>query len=119
MIAQKELVLREGFWHGGYEKGLPKPISLERAWTGKKEFLKALTKVESRARRNLYRGWSTCRVCEKKNGSAEFSIRMFSMKWMWPCGFAHYVKEHNVRPSLAFQTFITEAANTLREKEKK
>lgn len=97
-----KISLREGFWYSKYEPLLPIPLPLEKSWKGKKDFLENLKKKESKARTARYKGWSTCRICGVNNGSEEFS----SDGWIWPQGFAHYVKEHNVRPSLAFQEFI-------------
>lgn len=39
-------------------------------------------------------GFSTCRICGKRNGTNEFSDGTF----MWPEGLAHYVEDHAVRP---------------------
>ena len=95
-------LLREGFWYSKHEPKLPMPIPLEKSWKGKKEFLENLKKKEGKSKTTHYKGWSTCRLCGCHNGSTEFS----SGGWVWPEGYAHYVKEHNVRPSLAFQEFI-------------
>lgn len=38
---------------------------------------------------------------------------MFGITWEWPSGFEHYVREHNVRPSWAFQSFILAATKEL------
>lgn len=93
---------REGFWYSHEEPGLPRPVAEDWPWPGQDEFLSALEKVEEKASITRYRGWSTCRLCGKPNGTATFA----SGKWQWPQGFRHYVQDHNVRPSLAFQEFI-------------
>lgn len=96
------LVNREGFWYSKYEPLLPKPIENEKPWKGKKEFVAALKAKQARLRPNRYKGWSTCRICKCNNGSTEFTYH----GWRWPEGLTHYVEEHNVRPSLAFQELI-------------
>lgn len=93
---------REGFWYSKYEPLLPKPVPNDKPWKGQSQFLKALIKVESKLSPLRYKGWSTCRVCKKHNGSTEYRKN----GWAWPDGLAHYILEHNVRPSLAFQEFI-------------
>jgi hypothetical protein len=40
-------------------------------------------------------------------------MKIGTIEWRWPEGFAHYVEEHNVRPSLAFQMLITQVAEAL------
>lgn len=53
----------------------------------------------------LYMGYSTCRVCGKKdNGDSEYSDGTY----VWPSGFAHYVLEHQVRPP---DEFVQHAIN--------
>lgn len=42
---------------------------------------------------NQYRGLSPCRLCDRHNGSAEFTDGAYC----WPEGLAHYVVEHGVR----------------------
>jgi hypothetical protein len=34
------------------------------------------------------------------------------MEWEWPEGFRHYVADHCVRPSVAFEHFVRERART-------
>lgn len=99
----KDLLRREGFWYGEHSPLLPKPIANEKAWKGRRKFLKALAIVEKVARPEHYKGYSNCRICKKRrNGTASYILQ----GWTWPEGFRHYVEEHNVRPSLAFQEFI-------------
>lgn len=80
------------------------PVAKARPFKGQADFLAALYDIEDRANVIHYRGWSTCRICGKPNGSAEFEYR----GWRWPSGYRHYVAEHNVRPSSEFHAFITE-----------
>ena len=41
---------------------------------------------------NHFRGYSGCRVCHCHNGSAERT----DGKYLWPEGYSHYIKEHDV-----------------------
>lgn len=102
-------VLREGFWRepdSPEGKVLPRPVPHDKPWLGQKRFLKNLRLAETEASSGRFKGMSKCRCCGALNGSDEFKLKRFGMTWIWPCGFAHYVSCHNVRPSLAFQEFI-------------
>ena len=98
---------REGFW-APTESGkseLPWPIPIHIKWKGKYKFLFALKQAEMKGHATAihYKGSSPCRLCEKKrNGSIEYEYR----GWIWPAGYRHYIENHTVRPSLAFQEFI-------------
>lgn len=98
---------REGFWFSEYDPLLPMPVASETGWTGKTEFIKALVEAESGAQVVHYRGFSSCRLCDLRcNGTKEYTLTRDTGTWRWPEGYRHYVLEHNVRPSLAFQEFI-------------
>ena len=45
-----------------------------------------------------YRGWSTCRLCGRPNGSSE----LHDGTYYWPAGLAHYVRYHHVQLPRAF-----------------
>lgn len=91
---------REGFWVSTQEPSLPTPVS--QPWKGQSAWLPKLDKVEKKAAKAAYRGFSTCRLCDKMNGSEELSYK----GWVWPSGYRHYIQDHSVRPSLAFEEFI-------------
>lgn len=101
-MKRSELTRREGFWRSDSNLLLPAPVPNEKPWKGQRKFLEALRKIEEVARQEKYKGYSTCRLCNCKNGSVEF----YYEGWAWPEGLAHYLTLHNVRPSLAFQEFI-------------
>jgi hypothetical protein len=103
MKTPKTFMNREGFWRTE-DKGsrLPMPIPRDKPWKGKREFLAALDNAQLHAKSLHCKGWSTCRLCKRKNGTVTFQLG----DWEWPSGYAHYVLKHNVRPSLAFQEFI-------------
>lgn len=110
-------ILREGFWSGGaYEDSAsyPKPVASDKSWKGRKVFMGSLKSVETNLKTTIvkvYKGYSTCRVCDLRNGCNEFQATALGVTWVWPEGFSHYVEAHNVRPSLAFQEFINAAAS--------
>lgn len=43
-------------------------------------------------------GSSSCRICSQENGNKEYSDGVY----LWPEGFAHYLKDHAVKPPRAF-----------------
>lgn len=106
----------EGFWWSKQEPHLPKPVALDYYWKGRKHLLEAMSYVESavesgelEGRVSHCKGSSRCRICEERNGSSEFRCFFMQSVWVWPSGLRHYIKEHNVRPSQAFQEFIMAA----------
>jgi len=113
-MKDRPMINKEGFWWSTHEPHLPKPIALSYKWTGRKEFLRALSQIESSIENyslgkvNHQKGSSRCRLCEEHpmNGSAEYELNCLGNTWRWPEGLRHYVSVHNVRPSLAFQEFI-------------
>ncbi len=94
---------KEGFWWSVREPNLPFPESKPR-WSKKKKFLDALSVLEAKATRNLYRGISRCRLCGEANGNAEFTNK----NWTWPQGYRHYIDDHDVRPSREFRQYVFE-----------
>lgn len=93
---------KEGFWYSKYEPSLPMPVGNDKPWNGQREFVLKLKKKQETARCRAYKGSSMCRICNEHNGSEEFSTK----EWTWPQGLLHYIEEHNVEPSLAFQEMI-------------
>lgn len=86
-----------GFWYSSYEedKNLPHvtefidknlPSELRKILI---EYLSSEEKIEH------YKGWSTCRICGKNNGSTD----MQKDEYIYPEGLIHYVSVHNVVPS--------------------
>lgn len=54
-----------------------------------------------------FRGSSQCRVCNCRNGSTE----LHDGTYRWPQGFAHYVRDHDVKPSEAFVAHVLATAS--------
>lgn len=46
-----------------------------------------------------YRGSSRCRLCDQSNGSYEYELD----GWIWPEGYMHYLRDHNVTPNEEFR----------------
>ena len=94
---------REGFWKTGVGSNLPSPAMTDGwVWWGRDMFLRKLQVIQLVAGNNHCKGSSRCRICGKSNGSIEY----FYGGWIWPEGYGHYISEHNVVPSLAFQEFV-------------
>jgi len=93
----------EGHWRAsrGDPSELPWPDP-EPTWDGRAAFLAALERAEAAAERVAYRGFSLCRICGCTNGSAALRLD----EWEWPAGYKHYVVDHDVRPSVAFEAFV-------------
>lgn len=71
---------------------------IDTEWDPKERELVTKYVADERFRGESYLGDSTCRICGKRNGSADFADGRF----VWPEGLAHYVTEHQVRPPPAF-----------------
>ena len=100
MIKDKPRV--EGYWYSKHDPDLPKPEIHALPFKKQTPFLNKLGRLERRATEHYYKGWSTCRICGKHNGSTEYELG----KWRWPYGFSHYVADHNLRPSRDFYDFV-------------
>jgi hypothetical protein len=94
---------REGFWKSSERSDLPQPRAAVDPWFGREHFLAKLKEKEASLVPILFRGWTMCRICTSVSlGNAEYQ----SDNWAWPGGYSHYVQEHGVRPSLAFEEHI-------------
>ncbi len=98
---------QEGFWCDNvYKDNLfkefpyPKENQIEQNEIA--EFISKLAKVESKAQKFSYLGYSECRICGKQNGNKTYYSDLFA----WPEGYRHYIKEHGVKPSAAFVLHI-------------
>lgn len=117
----KRLPVRiEGYWYSpnkeGYE-ALPVPEAREKAWTGWDLFLDGLVVLQNsdKVEKAAFRGLSVCRLCGQGVGSEEYSCDAGgAYEWRWPEGLEHYVREHKVKPSKDFRTFVAKLRNKLR-----
>ena len=98
-----ETPIYEGHWRATRDEQseLPWPVP-DPQWTDRAAFSQTLVDVEDGAHRVDYRGSSSCRLCGQKNGHEGLRLE----RWEWPAGYRHYIAEHGVRPSAAFQAFI-------------
>lgn len=89
-----------GYWRESKDEISDYPWPKEREpWKGQERFLENLEIVEEDTIEKHYKGWSTCRICKKKNGSTEFTVKSIGT---WPFGYKHYIKDHNIKPPKRF-----------------
>ncbi|MCA1480932.1 hypothetical protein, partial [Bradyrhizobium sp. NBAIM08] len=58
--------------------------------------------LEAGRRGESWMGWSTCRFCGKENGTCDLTDDVY----IWPEGFAHYLREHAVKPPTKFVAHV-------------
>jgi len=95
----------EGFWAGENHDTANFPMPKANSFNPKfkESFLEKLKKVEALSTPVMYMGHSRCRLCKNdKNGSVEYE----NGPWVWPSGYVHYIRDHNVAPSIDFYKFI-------------
>lgn len=86
-----------GFWRSKHQPDLPDPRDfVDEDWDPAERARVSGYFAQGKVVAS-YRGFSDCRICGKNNGSTELSDGVF----VWPSGFAHYIKEHSVRPPQA------------------
>lgn len=89
-----------GHWKGSYHLDADYPDAhdcVDLAWDPDERDA-ILGYLRSFPRRAKYRGFSRCRFCDKRNGSADYTDGV----WVWPAGFPHYLQEHGVKPPQEF-----------------
>lgn len=79
---------------------LPRPQDhVDWSWSKRERKLVLAYVTDRRFRRTAYRGYSTCRICDKwNNGSADFTDGVY----LWPEGYGHYIDVHGVKPPRDF-----------------
>ncbi len=110
MILQKHPDLKKheqraiGYWHSVDQPNLPKPQDfIDATWNkNEKEFIAGY--LDNGVEMAAYKGWSNCRICNKVNGSTCLG----DDDYIWPEGFSHYVREHNVKPPKEFIDYVRE-----------
>jgi thiol-disulfide isomerase/thioredoxin len=65
-------------------------------------YINLIKEIQKKSFCNYYFGVSRCRLCGKSNGSAEYTFSNF----IWPEGYIHYLKDHNVKIDDEFKTFL-------------
>lgn len=98
------------------ESEYPFPEPTTEAWDTKYIFLDALKCIEELLEKHnpdqvlLTKGFSLCRLCGDINGSKEFILKLPNgHSVMWPSGYSHYIRVHNVKPPITFINVIFDA----------
>lgn len=68
----------------------------------KKRLLSFLSRGLNFGKVEYYKGWANCRICGEENGSCTIWYR----GWMYPSGYAHYIRKHNILPPKVFIDFV-------------
>lgn len=103
-MSKNKTTKNEGFWWSEQEPHFPKPESMKEPFKDKDVVVEALEKLyteiilHKKGECIYFKGFSTCRCCNEMNGSRELTYK----RWVWPEGYLHYIKAHNVRPSNEF-----------------
>lgn len=83
-----------GYWRNDHHPDLPEPKDyVDRSWDSA-ERARVLAYLGAAEPILHWRGFSNCRICGIPNGSSCMSDGTY----VWPEGFAHYLKDHGVRP---------------------
>ena len=99
-----------GYWQGDRSPGWPFPQDfVDETWNAIERELVAEYLTHGFVTR-VFMGFSTCRMCGALNGTVEQTDRTY----VWPQGFAHYVRDHGVRPP---QEFVDHALALLSQAE--
>jgi hypothetical protein len=89
-------VTKVGYWKSKYEPGYPEPIADSATAEQVAEMLHNLKRLTNNAHVVQYRGWSTCRICGKSNGTKEYEKTVEGVEYHIPEGLAHYISKHAV-----------------------
>ena len=89
-----------GYWSRDQDKaeGLPWPSELVDDTWDVAERERVIAYLERGTIHESWRGWSTCRLCGRPNGSRDHTDDVY----VWPEGYVHYVRDHAVRPPADF-----------------
>ena len=98
--------IKVGFWRSrdgrDYREFPDVRTTVDWSWNPRERQLVVAYLSDSKFRGPGYRGWSDCRICGQNNGSSDFTDGVY----VWPEGFAHYVREHGVKPPQPFVTRV-------------
>jgi hypothetical protein len=90
-----------------YPMPLPMPLQTIRTDVKYKLFLDKLNELTKNTAECInYFGSSTCRICKKVNGSAEYKLTSGNITFRYPEGLIHYYEDHDVYPSEEFHDFV-------------
>jgi hypothetical protein len=79
----------------------PYPIA-NTVTTDQTDIITKLQNIQFSAKKIDYMGSSSCRICKGLNGGSEYAIAGF----VWPSGYIHYLRDHNVQIEEEFKKFI-------------
>lgn len=102
--------IRIGYWRSEEQPELPRPKFFVDSTWNKSEREQVASYLDGCATANKYKGPSTCRFCKKQIGTCDKTDGVY----IWPEGFSHYLREHNVKP---FGKFIHYILTKLKEQE--
>lgn len=91
---QRPRPLLIGYWTGERAEGRPSPGRFVDAMWDADEREMVADYLDRGFVTRACMGLSPCRLCERPNGALELSDGVY----VWPEGFSHYVRDHDVRP---------------------
>lgn len=102
--------MRVGFWRSVHEPSLPVPVENSGVNTDKVLDLvqSLMTPGREDVKRESYRGFSNCRICGIRNGNSEYTWYTNKEIVIFPSGYIHYLKDHNVKIDPKFEQLLTE-----------
>ena len=93
-----------GFWRWLFDTETdvdkyPYPIKDSNSLTKEETelFLEKMEEIEEKSKIEYYLGYSQCRICLQENGSRQFYYTKRDKTWIFPEGYSHYIKVHNVK----------------------
>lgn len=89
---------RVGFWWSDNEPWFPHPKSFVDPKWGRVDREVVSLYLERGLTKDTYFGHSVCRFCGKENGCRDLTDGTY----VWPEGYAHYLREHGVKPPIHF-----------------
>lgn len=99
--------IKIGFWRGKYSDfDYPMPV-VNSARSNQNELINRIQRLEATLTPEYQLGFSPCRICDCRNGSGEY----MSGGFLWPDGYLHYLKEHNVKCDPQFEKYIFSLEN--------
>ncbi len=85
-----------GYWYSTFEPQYPMPIENSASDEQVSYQLEILERFSKNAREVFFKGFSTCRLCRKINGSTEFFNTINGEGYGIPNGLKHYIEDHKV-----------------------
>jgi hypothetical protein len=100
-----------GYWAGEGARGWPSPDRfVDESWDAVEREIVAEYLDRGLVTRGCM-GLSPCRICGRPNGALELTDGVY----VWPEGFAHYIRDHAVRPPEVFVDHVLSTVDWLGE----